>query len=251
MSPPSVLPGPWRYLEQSRPEVVEDLAIDEALLEQAEASGEAPVLRVWEARALAVVLGASGRLREEVHVEACRADGVPIARRSSGGGTVVVGPGALNVAVVLAQDAAPGLGAVDQAQGFVLERIGRAIRDLGPPVEVLGSGDLTIGRRKFAGSAQRWMCRPFLLSAPILSLFPLEQISRYTPPPRRQPSYREGRSHAEFLVNLGLPRDALLAAVRAAWLPPDRPPEPASVPEERVRRLVATKFADPAWIERL
>ena len=50
---------------------------------------------------------------EDVVIDACRADGVPILRRTSGGGTVVVGPGALNVSVILPDSAAPGLSAVD------------------------------------------------------------------------------------------------------------------------------------------
>src|SRR5207244_3435454 len=81
-------------------------------------------------------------------------DGVAIARRASGGGTVVIGPGTLNVAVVLPAAAAPGLGAVDVAQAYVLGRIARALRGRGPAVELLGSGDLTLDRRKFAGSAR-------------------------------------------------------------------------------------------------
>ena len=74
-----------------------------------------------------MVLGASGRLKDEVRVEACRADGVAIGRRSSGGGTVVIGPGALNFAVVLPIDASPELATVDRAQGYILGRTARAI----------------------------------------------------------------------------------------------------------------------------
>ncbi|MBV8075924.1 MAG: hypothetical protein JO284_05995, partial [Planctomycetaceae bacterium] len=45
--------------------------------------------------------------------------------------------------------------------------------------------------------------------------------------------------------------DELIQAIRSAWLSPDRPAKAAVVPEDLVRHLVATKFADPAWIERL
>ena len=116
--------------------------------------------------------------------------------------------------------AAPGLGAVDVAQRFVLERIAAAVRALGPPVEVLGSGDLTLARRKVAGSAQRRLRHHFLVHATILYRFPLERIARYLGPPRREPSYRQGRPHEEFVANLDLPRAALVGAIRSAWLPP-------------------------------
>ena len=73
-------------------------------------------------------------------VDACRADGVPILRRTSGGGTVVVGPGTLNVTVILPESAAPGLTAVDQAQHYVLDWIARSIAATGPAGHGRGTG---------------------------------------------------------------------------------------------------------------
>lgn len=240
-----------RYLDLTLPEIAENLALDEALLVAAEEREAGPILRVWEAPSPAVVLGASGRLRDDVLIEACRTDGVAIARRSSGGGTVVVGPGALNVTVVLAADTAPGLTAVDEAHRFVLDRLARAIRAQGPPVEVLGLGDLTLDLRKFSGSAQRRLRHHFLVHATILYNFPLPLVSRYTALPRRQPAYRDQRTHDDFLTNLPLSRENLLHAVSHAWLPQDQPPELMPPPEDLLRDLLAAKFADPTWIERL
>jgi lipoate---protein ligase len=240
-----------RLLDLTLPGIAANLALDEALLIEADERGAGPALRIWEPEATAVVLGASCRWRDDVRAAACRRDGVAIARRSSGGGTVVVGPGTLNVTVVLPDDAAPGLSAVDRAQRYVLDRIAESIRARGPAVEVLGLGDLTVGRRKFSGSAQRRLRTHFLVHATILYDFPLDLVSRYTALPLRQPSYREGRSHEDFLVNLDLPRASLVEAVRSAWLPPGRPPAPGEAPLDLVRDLVATKFADPSWIERL
>src|SRR3954447_9721318 len=83
--PPPAVEG-WRYLEGALPGIAANLALDEALLIEADERGAGPALRIWEPDLLAVVLGASGRCRDEVRVEACHGDGVPIARRSSGGG---------------------------------------------------------------------------------------------------------------------------------------------------------------------
>jgi lipoate-protein ligase A len=237
-------------LDLTLPGIESNLALDEALLIAADEHGAGPALRFWEPGSLAVVLGATGRLFEDVDVAACRADGVAIARRSSGGGTVVVGPGTLNVAVVLAADAAPGLGAVDRAQHFVLERIAGAVRTLGPRVEVLGLGDLTVGGRKCAGSAQRRLRHYFLVHATLLYDFPLPLITRYTALPKRQPAYRAGRSHADFLTNLGVARDELKAAIRSAWGVTADGAAPA-VAERLINELVATKFGTKEWVERL
>ncbi len=242
---------PMHYLDLTLAGIPANLALDEALLIEAEERGSPPVLRIWEPDAFAVVLGSSCRWREDVRVDACREDGVALARRSSGGGTVVVGPGTLNLTVVLPIDAAPGLGAVDVAHRFVLDRLARALREGGTAVEVRGLGDLTVGDRKFSGSAQRRLRRHFLVHATMLYDFPLEKIDRYTTLPRRQPSYRADRPHGDFLMNLGLPRASLIEAIRSAWIPPGGGIETPAVPEETVRELVASKFADPSWIQRL
>lgn len=239
------------YLDLTLPTIEENLALDEALLQEVEEGRLAPLLRTWEFPRPAVVLGASGRIGEDVIAESCARDGVPIARRSSGGGTVVVGPGALNFTVVLARDFAAGLEAVDVAQHYVLERVASQIRGEGPAVEVLGSGDLALSGRKVAGSAQRRLKRHFLVHASILYDFPLEFLSRYTRVPTRQPSYRRDRTHEDFVANLGLPRATLLQVLRSAWDACNMGIELALVPEGRVREAVAEKFGRSDWTYRL
>jgi lipoate---protein ligase len=240
--------GETRYLEFTEPTIEANLALDEALLMESEERGLGPLLRVWEPRGLAVVLGASCRLLEDVHVDRCDQDGVSIARRSSGGGTVIVGPGTLNATVILACDSAAGLSAVDTSQAFVLERIATALRDAGAPVQVKGLGDLTLGNLKVSGSAQRRLRRCFLVHLTVLYGFPTEIVSRYLKVPKRQPEYRAGRTHDAFLTNLDLARGTLIDAIRTAWSPLVKTTE---VPRERVDELVASRFGDRAWVSRL
>lgn len=249
LNPPKRLPG-LQFLDLSYVDVASNLALDEALLVAAEERDAGPVLRVWESPVLAVVLGASGRLHEDVDVSRCHDEGIVIARRSSGGGTVMIGPGALNVSVVLPVHAAPGLAAVDKAQHFVLERIAEAFRRTGLPVEIHGSGDLTLHGRKFSGSAQRRLRNHFLVHASLLYRFPIDVIVRCTRLPKRQPAYRNLRSHEAFLTNLDLSREALLKAVKSAWLDDAAAMVPA-IPEDLVHQLVAEKFGQSSWVERL
>ena len=60
-------------LDLTLPTPHENVALDEALLEESDSS-EAPteVLRLWESPSLAVVIGRSSRAREEVDLEFCR-----------------------------------------------------------------------------------------------------------------------------------------------------------------------------------
>jgi lipoate---protein ligase len=239
------------YLDLTLPSATENVALDEALLVEAEERGGSSILRVWELDHFAIVLGASCRWNENVRAEECRVDGVEIARRSSGGGTVVIGPGALNFSVILPIDASPELKSVDTAQRFVLARTLEAIRRAVPPVEMLGSGDLTLGTRKFSGSAQRRLRRNLLVHATLLYDFPLDRIDRYTLMPPRRPSYREDRPHSEFVTNLPLRRERILEALQEAWLSSDFPIVRAQVPENTFRALAETKFSKVGWIERL
>src|SRR5690348_8693943 len=98
-----------RYLDLTLPSPAENLALDEALLLQAEAGQGGEVLRVWEWHHPAVVLGSGCRLAEDVDEPACQADGVPILRRSSGGGTVLLGTGCLLYSLVLNYERSPAL----------------------------------------------------------------------------------------------------------------------------------------------
>ncbi len=110
----------------------ENLAIDEALLDEAEeAAGPYECLRLWEAARPLVVVGRNSRLADEVNVDACRAAGVPILRRTSGGCAIVAGPGSLMYAVVLSYERRPALKMLDTAHRFVLETIADALRAAG------------------------------------------------------------------------------------------------------------------------
>src|SRR5205823_1074606 len=99
---PKKAPLPMHFLDLTLPTLADNLALDEALLLEAEAGRAGEVLRLWEYPRPAVVLGAGCRIAEEVDVAACRADDVPIARRASGGGTVLLGSGCLCFSLVLA-----------------------------------------------------------------------------------------------------------------------------------------------------
>jgi lipoate-protein ligase A len=230
--------------------VAEDLALDEAFLIEADLGRGSPLLRFWEPAGDAVVMGASCRMRDEVNVDACRADDLPILRRTSGGGTVVVGPGVLCVSVFLPEAWSPELNTVDRAQRYVLESIASAIRRAGPGVDVQGRGDLALAGRKCAGSAQRRLKLWLMVHCSIIYDFDIERIERYLALPRRQPEYRAGRSHRDFLVNLGMPREALKDAIRAGLADGPCSTDRPNLPKDLVGSLVAAKFDNRGWIER-
>jgi lipoate-protein ligase A len=232
-------------LERTLPAAADNLALDEALLLEAEAGAAGEVLRLWEWPAPAVVLGSGCKLAEDVDTEACRADGVPVLRRSSGGGTVLLGAGCLCYSVVLAFGRDEALTEIRASYGWILGRVTAALGI--PGVEQAGISDLALAGRKFSGNAQQRKRHHLLHHGTILYNMDLTLVSRYLREPARQPEYRGQRGHEAFVCNLGLQRDDLATRLRDAWSAhsPRR-----SWPEEMVQSLVEDKYGRREWSER-
>jgi lipoate-protein ligase A len=239
------MPHPLTFLDRILPAAADNLALDEALLLAAEAGAGGEVLRLWEWPRPAVVLGAGGRLADDVDEESCRAEGVPILRRASGGGTVLLGPGCLLFSLVLRYDRAPELMQIGSSYSWVLGRVARALGLAGVRHE--GISDLAIAARKFSGNAQQRKRDYLLHHGTLLFSFDLDGVGRFLRPPPRQPEYRGGRAHRDFLCNLDLPGEELKRRLRAEW----QANEPlGSWPEETVRQLVRDKYGLTEWVRR-
>ena len=107
-------------------------------------------------------------------------------------------------AIVLSYERYPRLQAIDEAHRHVLGRLAEGIGGYVPGVRHVGISDLALGDRKFSGNSLRAKRRHFLYHGTLLYDFPLSVVGRYLARPPREPEYRGGRGHAEFLVNLPL-----------------------------------------------
>lgn len=236
-----------QFLPLSLETPAQNLALDEALLESAEAGEIGSVLRFWESPSHFVTLGYTNRASTEANVEECARQNVPILRRASGGGTVLQGPGSWNYALIDRIDEGRALD-VESTNRRVMET-NRAIFEelLGERVEIAGHTDLiTVDetRLKFSGNAQRRKQRFFLFHGTALLDFDLDLVQTLLRAPSKEPEYRANRSHRSFIRNLPLGREALELAFRRAWKA-----ETAleNVPMERVEKLVREKYALDAW----
>lgn len=213
----------WNDLTSA--DIAWNVAADEALLVACEQNllGAGAALRVWRQRSWAVVMGASGKVAEEVYAERCHQGGVPIARRSSGGGTVLLGPGTICVSWVRPlADFKPADRGVRELQVNMLEELAGVFRDLKPGLQVIAAGDWAIGGRKCAGSAQRRQKTHVLVHMSLLNHADLSIISRFLPPPPRMPDYRGRRGHEQFLTNFEMGADAFVAQLSNHWPSADR-----------------------------
>ena len=191
-----------RLLEASPSDAKNNLELDRSLFQSLEAGEEAQTLRMWESPVPVVVLGRSGVIARDVVEDACAADGVAILRRDSGGDAVLLGRGCVNYSLFLSLGRHPELRDVRASYRLILGCLIRALAI--PGLEVLGLSDLAIGGRKVSGNAQRRGCRALLHHGTLLYAFDPELTEKYLREPLRQPDYRQGRRHGEFLGNVPL-----------------------------------------------
>src|SRR5262245_29014794 len=235
------------HLHLTLPTLAENLALDEVLLLDAEDGHGGEVLRLWEWPHLAVVLGAGGRLADDVDEAACRGDGVPILRRSSGGGTVLLGPGCLLYSLVLSYERSPELRDLHASYAFILGRIAVALTPVLPGIEPAGISDLAAAGRKVSGNSQQRKQRHLLQHGTLLYDFDTARVGRYLRQPTRQPDQRTQGDHAAFLANLPCCAAELKRRLCAAW---GADLELPSWPQERTRQLATDRYTKSEWIRR-
>ncbi len=232
-------------LDLTLPTPAENLALDEALLDAAEAGESGETLRFWESPVPFVVLGYANRAATEANLPACDAAGVPVLRRSSGGGTVLQGRGCFSYALILRITATPPFHAINATNQFIMNRQRDALAKLlRGRVEVNGHTDLTLDGVKFSGNAQRRKRDFLVFHGTFLLNFDLALVEKFLHMPTHQPPYRASRSHGEFLTNLNVPTAAVKDSLRAAW---NARADGSAPPLQRVAVLVAEKFGQADW----
>ncbi|MCS6865961.1 MAG: lipoate--protein ligase family protein [Gemmataceae bacterium] len=232
-----------QWLDLTLPTIAENLALDEALLLAAEHGQGDAVLRVWELPHYAVVVGSGGCVAADVNREACLANGVPIARRSSGGGTVLLGPGCLCFSLVLSYQFAPGLTEIPASNRYILGRILNALASV-VAGSIQGTSDLAIANKKFSGNAQQRKRTHFLHHGTLLCHFDLAMVPRYLHLPQQQPEYRHNRSHTDFLTNLSLRVADVKQRLVTEWQPQG---EYQPLPWRAIEDLMAEKYSRAEW----
>ena len=104
--------------------------------------------------------------------------------------------------------------------------------------------DLVLNDRKFSGNSLRCKRSHLLYHGTLLYDFPLELIDACLATAPRQPEYRRGREHLDFVTNLPLEGETLRTLLFRAW----KTSQPlAKWPEEATRTLVAQRYSQSAW----
>lgn len=225
------------------------LALDEVLLATRERA-----IRFWEWGERAIVLGSHQSIANEVDLTAASRLGFRVLRRLSGGGAMIVEPGATITWSVCAPAADVAELSFADSYRFFDGWAVRALRDdLGVPAEHRPLNDIATPRGKLAGSAQARR-RGKVLHHTALAydmdtglVRRLLRIGRPRVSPRGLRSAEKEVSPLRWFTDLGQPEVvARLAAAHGG-----DPGEVTSAELSQARRLAAEKYELSEWIERL
>ncbi len=170
---------------------------------------EAIALGIWVPDTPMVVLGSSNQEAVEAAVDVCVADGVPILKRFGGGGTVVLhgGCAVVSIGCWVAQHFHNNV-YFDGLNRAVIGALGERwpqlaqLRQNGLSDITVASHDRSEGDKKVGGTSLFRSRNYLLYQASILVESRLPLIERYLRHPSKEPDYRGGRSHAQFVTGL-------------------------------------------------
>ena len=226
----------------------ENLALDEALLNQSEEKTREEVLRFWEPRNFFIVLGYSNSFRSEVKTISAKKDCIPLSRRCSGGGTVLQGPCCLNYSLILKVQPSGPTKDISKTNLYVLKKNKEALESVLPDhIDIEGTSDLAINNLKFSGNAQKRKKDFLLFHGTFLYNFNIPLIENYLFQPGKEPLYRKNRTHAAFLTNIPLSAEVIKKALQKEW---KATKILANWPEKETRQMVKEKYSTKEWILR-
>ncbi len=146
----------------------------------------------------AIVMGVSTKPEEVIHLERSHADNIPLIQRFSGGGTVIVDENTLFVTFIFQKE----IHNFELYPTNILNWAGKLLKNsLNLPDFLVQESDFALHDKKIGGNAQYIKKDRFLHHTSFLWDFHHENMTYLLHPPK-EPAYRKGRSHSEFLTKL-------------------------------------------------
>src|SRR5499427_10045093 len=233
------------------------MALEEVLLDALIAGRRGSTLRFWEWSEPALVLGSSQVLANEVDLQQARELGFVVARRMSGGGTMIVEPGrTLTYSIYVPQAFVSGLSLVESF-AFFDSWVVDCLRRLGVPADYRPINDIVSPEGKIGGAAQARRRGSVLHHTVIAHAMDVALVPRLIRIGRERVSTRGVRS-AEKVVSplqrwLTLNRDQVVSAL-AACFADTHTTRPGSIDDDELAAahyLAVRKYSTREWINRV
>ncbi|CBI15212.3 hypothetical protein VitviT2T_026169 [Vitis vinifera] len=147
-----------------------------------------------------IVMGISGKPAQLLKLDSVLNDRIPVIRRYTGGGTVVVDCGTVFVTFICNKDAVPGLQPYPQPimswSSLLYALVFRGFGDFS-----LRENDYAFGNHKFGGNAQSITKNRWIHHTSFLWDYEARNMA-YLKLPARAPEYRVARDHLEFICRM-------------------------------------------------
>lgn len=157
-------------------------------------------VKVWRPDQTCLVLGQSNHPDTSLVVEQVLEDQIPVYKRPSGGETVILTPNMLVISVVFRvptlQNPKPYFVKVNSGIISALEKQGVT------GLNQKGISDIAIYDKKILGSSIYRTTEKMFYHAVLNISESIDTISKYIAHPAKEPDYRQGRSHKEFVTSL-------------------------------------------------
>jgi lipoate---protein ligase len=233
------------------------MALDEVLLGRVIAGERRPTLRIWEWIEPALVMGSHQSVANEVDVPAARELGFVVTRRMSGGGTMLCEPDrTITYSLYLPESVVAGV-TFRKSYALLDDWAVRAFVELGVPAEYREINDIISPRGKIAGAAQARR-RGFVLHHTTIAhsmdveLLPrLIRIGRPSVVATGVRSANKTVSPLSWFTTRSCAEVARDLANHFSSSFRTRPSQPQPEELEAAQRLVSTKYATPAWVNRI
>jgi len=139
----------WRLLEDEAVGPARGLAVDDALTRLARGD-KSPALRLYTYSSCALI-GRFQHIADEINLDYCGRQNIPVNRRPTGGGAIIMGPDQLGIALVIPSEHPLATGSVQQVMCRCAQGVVDGLANLGIHSELFGKNDLLVAERKIAG----------------------------------------------------------------------------------------------------
>lgn len=155
---------------------------------------------IWIPDKSYIVLGASNKAEDALFLENVKLDNISVLKRPSGGQTVMLTPNNLIIAVVFSDpNSVKPKDVFNQMNMLIIA----ALEETGiTNLRLSGISDIAIQEKKILGSAI-YRSKDTLLYHAVLNLGePASTFEKYLRHPSKEPDYRKGRKHTDFVTSL-------------------------------------------------
>lgn len=157
------------------------------------------LFRFFESKRKAVVLANSNQAEVEANVAFCEQNNIAILKRKGGGGTVLLGPGCLILTFAfLAKDVFNNqryFSLINQTWIDALANAGLQ------GLHQRGHSDIAHGEKKIAGTSLFRKKHLVVYQGSLLVDVDFDLVAQALKHPSKEPNYRDGRSHRDFLTS--------------------------------------------------